>query len=65
MEEKIRSLIFDYAQRKTGATPALLDLHTTDPWDVHIVFDCLGAVDSKFATSTWMTWRCSWPSATD
>ena len=38
MEEKIRLLLLDYAQRKTGAEPELHALRATDPWDVHIVF---------------------------
>ena len=43
MEEKIRSLLLDYVQRKTGAAPALLDLHATDPWDMRISFDLPGS----------------------
>jgi ribosomal protein S18 acetylase RimI-like enzyme len=43
MEEKVRSLLLDYAQRKTGATPALLDLHAPDPWDLRIRFDLPGS----------------------
>jgi hypothetical protein len=38
MEEKVRSLIFDYAERKTGAAPDVLAVRATDPWDVHLVF---------------------------
>jgi hypothetical protein len=43
MEEKVRSLIFDYVQRKSGATPELHALRATDPWDVHIVFSLPGS----------------------
>ena len=43
MEEKIRSLLLDYAQRKTGAAPELHALRATDPWDVHIVFGLPGS----------------------
>ena len=43
MEQKIRSLLIDYIQRKTGAVPALLDLHVTDPWDMRISFDLPGS----------------------
>ena len=43
MEQKIRSLLLDYIQRKTGAVPALLDLHVTDPWDMRISFDLPGS----------------------
>ena len=43
MEQKIRSLLLDYIQRKTGAAPALLDLHVTDPWDMRISFDLPGS----------------------
>ena len=40
MEEKIRSLLLDYTQHKTGTTPELLALRATDPWDLYISF-CL------------------------
>ena len=42
MEQKIRSLLLDYVQRKTGAEPELHALRATDPWDVHIVFSLPG-----------------------
>jgi hypothetical protein len=38
MEEKIRALLLDYTQRKTGAEPELHALRATNPWDVYIVF---------------------------
>jgi len=40
MEEKVRSLLLDYVQRKSGATPELHALRATDPWDMYTVF-CL------------------------
>ena len=43
MEEKVRSLLLDYVQRKTGAEPELHALRATDPWDVHIVFSLPGS----------------------
>jgi len=43
MEEELRSLIFDYAERKTGAAPAALSLCAPDPWDVHIAFSLPGS----------------------
>jgi len=43
MEEKVRSLIFDYAERKTGAAPDVLAVRATDPWDVHIAFSLPGS----------------------
>ena len=43
MEAKIRSLIFDYAERKTGAPPDEIGLRATDPWDVRIVFSLSGS----------------------
>jgi hypothetical protein len=43
MEEKVRSLLLDYIQRKTGAEPELRALRATDPWDVHIVFSLPGS----------------------
>jgi RimJ/RimL family protein N-acetyltransferase len=43
MEAKIRSLIFDYAERKIGAAPDEIALRATDPWDVHIVFSLPGS----------------------
>jgi hypothetical protein len=43
MEEKVRSLIFDHVQRKSGATAELHALRATDPWDVHIVFSLPGS----------------------
>jgi GNAT superfamily N-acetyltransferase len=43
MEDKVRSLLLDYIQRKTGAAQALLDLHVTDPWDMCISFDLPGS----------------------
>ena len=42
MEAKIRSLIFDYAVRKTGAAPDVITLRVTDPWDVLISFGLPG-----------------------
>ena len=42
MEEKIRSIIFDYAQRKIEAELELRALRATDPWDVYIAFTLLG-----------------------
>jgi RimJ/RimL family protein N-acetyltransferase len=38
MEEKIRSLLLDYTQRKPGAELELRALRATDPWDVYIAF---------------------------
>ena len=43
MEAKIRSLIFDYVERKTGVAPDVLAVRATDPWDVHIVFSLPGS----------------------
>jgi ribosomal protein S18 acetylase RimI-like enzyme len=43
MEEKIRSLLLDCVQRKTGVEPELRALRATDPWDVHIVFSLPGS----------------------
>jgi hypothetical protein len=43
MEEKVRSLLLDYIQRKTSAEPALHTLCATDPWDVHIAFSLSGS----------------------
>jgi hypothetical protein len=43
MEAKIRSLIFDYVERKTGAAPDVLAVRATDPWDVQIVFSLPGS----------------------
>jgi len=43
MEAKIRSLIFDYAERKTGAAPDVLALRATDPWDVRFAFSLSGS----------------------
>jgi GNAT superfamily N-acetyltransferase len=43
MEEKIRSLLLDYAQRKIGVAPELYALHATDPWDMRIRFELPGA----------------------
>jgi hypothetical protein len=43
MEEKVRSLLLDYVQRKTGAEPELRALRATDPWDVDIVFSLPGS----------------------
>jgi hypothetical protein len=43
MEEKVRSLLLDYVQRKTGAEPELYALSATDPWAVHIAFRLLGS----------------------
>jgi GNAT superfamily N-acetyltransferase len=43
MEEKIRSLLFDYIRRKTGVEPDLHALHATDPWGVDVVFSLPGS----------------------
>jgi hypothetical protein len=43
MEEKVRSLLLDYVQRRTGVEPELRALRATDPWDVHIVFSLPGS----------------------
>jgi len=43
MEEELRSLIFDYAERKTGVAPAALSLCAPDPWDMHITFSLPGS----------------------
>jgi hypothetical protein len=43
MEAEIRSLIYDYAERKTGAAPDVLALRATDPWDVRFAFSLSGS----------------------
>ena len=64
MEQKIRSLLLDYVQRKTGAEPELHALRATDPWDVHIVFSLPGGGRFEIRNVHRVTWRRFWSSAT-
>lgn len=43
MEEKIRALVLDYIQRKTGGPPESLDLRAIDPWAMRISFQLSGS----------------------